>query len=139
MIGNFLIVVSVILPLVSGVFAEDYRPLRSEDGLLYNVRYAYVEFQGDSRKRLECQRLRKAGKAGAECRVFRVDFKWIIAVSALMIVGGFYLRRRCRFRFEYQRPPFGIFRNEKGPPAGSGRPFVSFARFARARLRRLGG
>ena len=99
MIGNLLIVLSVVLPLVSGVFAEDYRPLRSEDDLLYNVRYAYVEFQGDARKRLECQRLRKAGKAGAECRVFRVDYKWIIAFSGLMIVGGFYLRGRSRSRF----------------------------------------
>ena len=99
MIGNLLIVFSIVLPLVSGVFAEDYRPLRSEDDLLYNVRYAYVEFQGDSRKRLECQRLRKAGEAGAECRVFRVDYKWIITASALMIIGGFCLRGRSRSRF----------------------------------------
>jgi len=34
LIGNLLIVLSVVLPLVSGVFAEDYRPLRSEDDLL---------------------------------------------------------------------------------------------------------
>ncbi len=99
MIGNLLIVFSIIVPLVSGVFAEDYRPLRSEDDLLYNVRYAYVEFQGDSQKQLECQRLRKAGTAGAECQVFRVDYKWIVAASALMIAGGFYLRRRSRSRF----------------------------------------
>ena len=99
MIGNLLIVFSVVLPLVSGVFAQDYRPLRSEDDLMYNVRYAYVEIHGDAQKRLACQRLRKAGKAGAECRVFRVDYKWIIAASALMIVGGFYLRRRSRSRF----------------------------------------
>jgi hypothetical protein len=97
--GNLLIVFSVVLPLVTGVFAEDYRPLRSEDDLLYNVRYAYVEFHGDSQKRLECQRLRKAGKAGVECRVFRVDYKWVVAVSGLMILGGFYLRRRSRKTF----------------------------------------
>ena len=101
MIGNFLIVLSVVLPMVSSVFAEDYRPLRSEDDLLYNVRFAYVEFHGDSQKRMECQRLRKAG---AECRVFRVDYKWVVAISALMIVGGFYLRSRSRSRFIlYQR------------------------------------
>ncbi len=58
-----------------------------------------MEYQGDSQKRLACQRLRKAGKAGAECRVFRVDYKWIVAASALMIVGGFSLRRRSRSRF----------------------------------------
>ena len=99
MIGNLLIVFSVVLPLVTGVFAEDYRPLRSEDDLLYNVRYAYVEFHGDSQRRLECQRLRKAGKAGDECQVFRVDYKWVVAVSGLMILGGFYMRRRSRSRF----------------------------------------
>jgi hypothetical protein len=98
-IGNVLIVFSVILPLVTGVFAQDYRPLRSEDDLMYNVRYAYVEYLGDSQKRLACQQLRKAGKAGAECRTFRIDYKWIVATSALMIVGGFYLRRRSRSRF----------------------------------------
>ncbi len=99
MTGNILIVLSIILPLVSSVFAQDYRPLRSEDDLLYNVRYAYVEYQGNSQKQLECQRLRKAGKAGAECRVFRVDYKWVVAFSVLMIAGGFYLRRRARSRF----------------------------------------
>ncbi len=99
MIGNLLIVCSIVLPLVSGVFAEDYRPLRSEDDLMYNVRYAYVEYYGDSQKRLACQRLRKAGKAGAECRTLRIDYKWIVATSALMIVGGFCLRRRSRSRF----------------------------------------
>ena len=100
MIGNFFIALSVVLPLVSGVFAEDYRPLRSEDDLLYNVSYAYVEFHGDSQKRLECQRLRKIGEAGAECQAFRIDYKWIMAVSALMIVGGFYLRGHSRSRFK---------------------------------------
>ena len=99
MIGNFLIFCSIVLPLVTGVFAEDYRPLRSEDDLLYNVRYAYVEYQGDSQKRLACQQLRKAGKAGAECRTMRIDYKWIIATSALMIASGFYLRRRSRSAF----------------------------------------
>ncbi len=99
MIGNLLIFCSIVLPLVTGVFAQDYRPLRSEDDLLYNVRYAYVEFQGDAQKRLECQRLRKAGNAGAECRTMRIDYKWIIATSALMIAGGFYLRHRTRSVF----------------------------------------
>ena len=99
MIGNLLIVLSVVVPLVSGVFAQDYRPLRSEDDLLYNVRFAYVEFHGNSQKRLECQRLRKAGKAGAECQALRIDYKWVVAFSALMIVGGFYLRGRSRSRF----------------------------------------
>ena len=42
MIGNLLIVLSVVVPLVSSVFAEDYRSLRSEDDLLYNIRYAYI-------------------------------------------------------------------------------------------------
>ncbi len=99
MIGNLLIVISVVLPLVSGVYAEDYRPLRSEDDLLYNVRFAYVELHGSSQKRLECQRLRKAGEAGPECQAFRVDYKWVVAFSAMMIVGGFYLRSRSRSRF----------------------------------------
>ena len=99
MLGNILIVFSVVLPLVTGVFAQDYRSLRSEDDLMYNVRYAYVEYHGDTQKRLECQRLRKAGTAGAECRAFRIDYKWIVATSALMIVGGFILRRRSRSRF----------------------------------------
>ncbi len=99
MIGNFMIVLSVVVPLVSGVFAEDYVPLRSEYDLMYNVNHAYVEFHGDSQKRLECQRLRKAGKAGAECQVIRIDYKWIIVASALMIVGGFYMRGRSRSRF----------------------------------------
>ncbi len=99
MIGNILIVFSVVLPLVTGIFAEDYRPLRSEGDLMYNVRYAYVEYYGDSQKRLACQRLRKAGTAGAECRTLRIDYKWIVATSALMIAGGFYLRRRSRSRF----------------------------------------
>jgi hypothetical protein len=94
LIGNLLIVLSIGLPLVTGIFAQDYRALRSEDDLLYNVRYAYVEYYGNSQKRLECQRLRKAGEAGVECRAFRVDYKWIVATSALMIAGGFYLRRR---------------------------------------------
>ncbi len=100
MIGNLLIVLSVVVPLVSSVFAEDYRPLRSEDDLMYNVRYAYVEFQGDSQKRLECQRLRKIGEAGAECQAFRIDYKWVVAFSAMMIVSGFYLRGRSRSRFK---------------------------------------
>ncbi len=99
MFGNLLIVFSVVLPLVTGVFAEDYRPLRSEDDLLYNVRYAYVEFHGDSQKRLECQRLRKAGKSGDECRVLRIDYKWIVTFSGLLIFSGFYLRRRSRKTF----------------------------------------
>ena len=99
MIGNILIVFSIILPLVSGVFAQDYRSLQSEDDLLYNVRYAYVEFQGNSQKRLQCQRLRKAGKASPECQIFRVDYKWIVVVSAMMIAGGFYMRRRSRKTF----------------------------------------
>ena len=99
MIGNILIVFSIVLPLVSGVFAQDYRSLRSEDDLMYNVRYAYVEFQGDSQKRLQCQRLRKAGKAGPECRVIRVDYKWIVVVSAMMIAGGIFMRRRSRKTF----------------------------------------
>jgi hypothetical protein len=94
LIGNLLIVFSIVLPLVTGIFAQDYRALRSEDDLLYNVRYAYLEYYGDSQKRLQCQRLRKTGAAGVECRAFRVDYKWIVAASALMIAGGFYLRRR---------------------------------------------
>lgn len=99
MLGNLLIVFSVVLPLVTGVFAEDYRPLRSEDDIIYNVRYAYVEYYGDSQRRLECQRLRKAGTAGDECRVFRLDYKWIVGFSGLLIVSGFYLRRRSRKTF----------------------------------------
>ena len=99
MIGNLLIVFSVVLPLVTSVFAEDYRPLRSEDDLLYNVRYSYVEFHGDAQKRLQCQRLRKAGEAGPECQVLRVDYKWIVTFSVLLIAGGFYLRGRSRKTF----------------------------------------
>ncbi len=57
MIGNLLIVFSVVLPLVSGVFAQDYRPLRSEDDLMYNVRYAYVEYRGDSQRQLACHQI----------------------------------------------------------------------------------
>ena len=99
LIGNILTVFSVVLPLVSGVFAQDYRALRSEDDLLYNVRFAYVEFQGDAQKRLQCQRLRRAGEASLECRVLRIDYKWIVVASAMMIAGGFFLRRRSRKTF----------------------------------------
>ncbi len=99
MIGNLLIVFSIILPMVTGVFAEDYRPLRSEDDLLHNIRYAYVEIERDSQKRLQCQRLEQAGETSAECRAYRIDYKWIAATSVLMIVGGFFLRRRSRSRF----------------------------------------
>lgn len=99
MFGNLLIVFSVVLPLVTSVFAQDYRPLRSEDDILYNVRYAYVEFHGDAQQRLQCQRLRQAGEAGDECRVFRIDYKWIVTFSGLLIVSGFYLRRRSRKTF----------------------------------------
>jgi hypothetical protein len=100
LIGNFLIVLSVVVPLVSSVFAEDYRPLRSEDDLLYNIQYAYLEYHGDPQKRLECQRLRKIGEAGAECRTLRIDYKWVAAFSVMTIVSGFYLRRRSRSRFK---------------------------------------
>ncbi len=99
MLGNLLIVFSVVLPLVTGAFAEDYRPLRSEDDIIYNLRYAYVEYYGDTQKRLHCQRVRKAGEAGDECRVFRVDYKWILTFSGLLIVSGFYMRRRSRKTF----------------------------------------
>ncbi len=99
MIGNLFIVLSIVVPLVSSVFAQDYRPLRSEDDLMYNVRYAYVEFHGNSQKRLECQRLRKIGQAGAECQVLRIDYKWVVGFSVLLIVSGFYLRSRSRSRF----------------------------------------
>ncbi len=102
MIGNLLIVISVVLPLVSGVFAQDYRPLRSEDDLLYNVRFAYVEFHGNTQKRLECQRLRKAGKAGAECQALRIDYKWVVGFSVMMIISGFYLRARSRSRSRFR-------------------------------------
>jgi len=98
-IGNLMIVLSVVLPLVSGVFAQDYRPLRSEDDLLYNVRFAYVEFHGNTQKRLECQRLRKAGEVSTECQVFRIDYKWVVTFSVMMIVSGFYMRGRSRSRF----------------------------------------
>ena len=57
MIGNFLIFCSIVLPLVTGVFAQDYRSLRSEDDLLYNVRYAYVEYRGDSQRQLACHQI----------------------------------------------------------------------------------
>ncbi len=100
MIGNLLIVISVILPLMSGVFAEDYRPLRSEGDLLYNVQFAYVEFHGNEQKRLACQRLRKTGDAGPECQVLRIDYKWVVTFSALLIVSGFYMRSRSRSRFK---------------------------------------
>jgi len=100
LIGNLLIVLSVVVPLVSSVFAQDYRPLRSEDDLLYNVRYAYVEFHGNEQKRLACQRLRKTGDAGPECQVLRIDYKWVVAFSALLIVSGFYMRARSRSRFK---------------------------------------
>ncbi len=99
MIGNFLIALSLIVPMMTGVFAEDYRSLRSEEDLLYNIRYAYIEVHQSSQKRFECQILRKTGQDTTECRTFRVDYKWIVAVSALMIVSGFYLRRRSRSRF----------------------------------------
>ena len=85
--------------MVTGVFAEDYRSLRSEDDLLYNIRYAYIEVHQSSQKRFECQHLRKTDQDTTECRAFRVDYKWIVAASALMIAGGFYLRRRSRSRF----------------------------------------
>ncbi len=58
MIGNFLITLSVLLPMISSVFAQDYRPLRSEEDLLYNLQYAYVEIEPDSQKRFKCQMLR---------------------------------------------------------------------------------
>ena len=99
LIGNLLIVLSVVVPLVSSVFAQDYRPLRSEDDLIYNVRYAYVEFHGNQQKRLSCQRLRKTGDAGPECQVLRIDYKWVVTFSALLIVSGFYMRSRSRSRF----------------------------------------
>ncbi len=99
MIGNFMIVLSVVVPLVSGVFAEDYVPLRSEYDLMYNVNHAYVEFHGDSQKRLECQRLRKAGEVSTECQVFRIEYKWVVTFSVMMIVSGFYMRGRSRSGF----------------------------------------
>jgi hypothetical protein len=40
------------------------------------------------------------GEAGAECQAFRIDYKWIMAFSALLIVGGFYLRGHSRTRFK---------------------------------------
>lgn len=97
MIGNFLITFSVILPLISSVFAQDYRPLRSEADFLYNLQFAYVEIEPDSQKRYKCQMLRQAGQFPTECRRFRVDFKWIFVASGLMIFGGFYLRRGAKF------------------------------------------
>jgi hypothetical protein len=100
LIGNLLIVLSIVLPLVSSVFAQDYRPLRSEDDLLYNVQFAYLEFHGNSQKQLECQQLRKTGDAGPECQVFRIDYKWVVTFSALLIVSGFYMRGRSRSRFK---------------------------------------
>ncbi len=100
MIGNLFIVLSVVVPLVSSVFAEDYRPLRSEGDLLYNVQFAYVEFHRNTQKRLECQRLRKTNEPGVECQVFRIDYKWVLTFSVLLIVSGFYLRGRSRSRFK---------------------------------------
>ncbi len=100
MIGNILIVLSVVLPMVSSVFAQDYRPLRSENDLLYNIQFAYVEFHGNEQKRLSCQRLRKTGDAGPECQVLRIDYKWVLTFSALLIVSGFYMRARSRSRFK---------------------------------------
>ncbi len=97
MIGNFLITFSIILPMISSVFAQDYRPLRSEADFLYNLQYAYVEIEPDSQKRFKCQMLRQAGQFPKECRHIRVDYKWIFVASGLMILGGIYFRRRAKF------------------------------------------
>ena len=97
MIGNFLIMSSIILPMISAVFAQDYRPLKSEADFLYNLQFAYVEIEPDSQKKFKCQVLRKAGEYPEECRQFRVDYKWIFVASGLMIFGGFYLRRGAKF------------------------------------------
>ena len=97
MIGNFLITLSIIVPMISSVIAQDYRPLRSEADFLYNLQYAYVEIEPDSQKRFKCQVLRQAGQFPKECRQFRVDYKWIFVASGLMIVGGLYMRRRAKF------------------------------------------
>ncbi len=97
MIGNFLITLSIILPMISSVFAQDYRPLRSEADFLYNLQYAYVEIEPDSEERFKCRMLRQAGQSSTECRQFRVDYKWIFVASGLMIFGGLYLRRHAKF------------------------------------------
>ncbi len=97
MIGNLLIALSIILPMVSTVFVEDYRPLRSEGDFLYNIQYSYVEIHTGSKNKLECQMLRQSGQVPTECQLFRVEYKWIIAASALMVVGGVFVRRRSKF------------------------------------------
>ena len=97
MIGNFLIMGSIILPLISSVFAQDYRPLRSEADFLYNLQYAYVEIEPNSEERFRCQILRQAGQYPRDCYLFRVDYKWIFVASGLMIFGGLYFRRRAKF------------------------------------------
>ena len=97
MTGNLLIALSIILPMVSTVFVEDYRALRSEEDFLYNIQYSYVEIDTSPKHNLKCQMLRKGGKVPIECRPFRVEYKWIVAASALMIVGGLFVRRRSRF------------------------------------------
>ncbi len=97
MFGNILITLSVIVPMISSVFAQDYRPLRSEADLLYNLQYAYVEIEPDSQKRFKCQMLQQAGQYPEECRQFRVDYKWIFFASGLMIFGGLYMRRSAKF------------------------------------------
>ena len=97
MIGNFLIMASIILPMISSVFAQDYRPLRSEADFLYNLQFAYVVIEPDSQKRFKCQMLRQTGQFPTECRQFRVDYKWIFVASGLMIFGGLYFRRHAKF------------------------------------------
>ena len=101
MIGNILIVLSLIVPMVTSVFAQDYRALRSEDDLLYNIRYAYIEVHQSAQKRFECQHLEKIGQDTTECWAFRVDYKLIVATSMLMVASGFYLRRRSRSRSRF--------------------------------------
>ncbi len=97
MIGNLLFALSIIVPMVSTVFVEDYRPLRSEEDFLYNIQYSYVEIHTGSKNKLECQMLRQSGQVPTECRPFHVEYKWIIAASVLMVAGGVFVRRRSKF------------------------------------------
>ncbi len=97
MIGNLLFALSIILPMASTVFVEDYRPLRSEEDFLYNIQYSYIEIHTGSKNKLECQMLRQSGRAPTECRPFHVEYKWIIAASVLMVAGGVFVRRRSKF------------------------------------------